>query len=86
MACERSITFTIPGTSTSPALQITAVENAGKIDFTVDVQDNAQLTADLRGLFFHLADEFKLSRPDLQRWWRPHHHIPGEGERRHQPR
>jgi Big-like domain-containing protein len=61
MACTRSITFAIPGTSTSPALDITAVENAGKIDFTVDLQDNPQLTADLRGLFFHLADESKLS-------------------------
>src|SRR4051812_34986728 len=61
MSCDRSIFFTIPGTSTSPALQITAVEDAGKIDFTVDVQNSAQLTADLRGLFFHLADESKLS-------------------------
>jgi len=61
MPYDRSITFPIPGTSTSPALQITAVEHAGTIDFTVDVQNDAQLTADLRGLFFHLADESKLT-------------------------
>jgi len=61
MSCDRSITFTIPGSSTSPGVQITAVEDSGKIDFTVDVQNNPLLTADLRGLFFHLADESKLT-------------------------
>ena len=48
--CPRTIVFTIPG---NPPVQITAVENAGSIDFTVDVLNDAAVLADLRGLFFH---------------------------------
>jgi Bacterial Ig domain len=55
--CPRTITFTIPG---HPGVQVTAVEEPsmpGSIHFTVDVLGDA----DLRGLFFHLADETKLN-------------------------
>jgi Bacterial Ig domain len=58
--CPRTLSFTIPG---SPGVQVTAVqlpgidEDHGSIQFTVDVLGNA----DLRGLFFHLADETKLA-------------------------
>jgi Bacterial Ig domain len=61
--CPRTITFTIPGANGNPGVQVTAVEHQengvknGTIDFTVDVLGNA----DLRGLFFHLADETKLT-------------------------
>ena len=49
--CPRTITFTIPGGGRgNPGVQITAVEDNGSIDFTVDVLGDA----DLRGLFFHL--------------------------------
>ena len=54
--CPRTISFTIPG---NPGVQVTAVENAGKIDFTVDVLNGTAITADLRGLFFHF-NEAKL--------------------------
>lgn len=51
--CPRTITFTIPGGGPgNPGVQITAVEDNGSIDFTVDVLGNA----DLRGLFFHLNE------------------------------
>jgi hypothetical protein len=56
--CPRTITFTIPGGSGNPGVQVTAVEHqvngvkTGTIDFTVDVLGNA----DLRGLFFHLNE------------------------------
>lgn len=49
----RQLTFTIPG---NPPVKVIATENNGKIDFTVDVQDTAQLTGDLRGFFFDLPD------------------------------
>jgi hypothetical protein len=58
--CPRTLSFTIPG---SPGVQVTAVQlpgiddDHGSIHFTVDVLGNA----DLRGLFFHLADETKLA-------------------------
>ena len=55
--CPRSITFTIPGV---PGVQVTAVENGGAIDFTVDVINSSSLTGDLRGLFFQF-NEAKLS-------------------------
>lgn len=55
--CPRGISFTIPGV---PGVQITAVENGGNIDFTVDVIDSSSLTGDLRGLFFQF-NEAKLS-------------------------
>jgi hypothetical protein len=51
--CPRSITFTIPGV---PGVQVTAVQNGGVIDFTVDVIDSSSLTGDLRGLFFQFND------------------------------
>jgi hypothetical protein len=57
MECPRSITFTIPG---NPPVQVTIVENAGNLDFTVDVLDTPTRTADLRGLFFHF-NESKLN-------------------------
>jgi hypothetical protein len=54
--CPRQVSFTIPGT---PGVQVTATENGGNIDFTVDVLDSSTLTGDLRGLFFHF-NELKL--------------------------
>lgn len=58
--CERSITFTIPGSSGGPGTQVRIVEQAGNLVFTVDVLNNATSTADLRGLFFHI-DESELA-------------------------
>jgi hypothetical protein len=55
--CPRQISFTIPG---QPGVQVTATQNGGSIDFTVDVLDSSTLTGDLRGLFFQF-DESKLS-------------------------
>jgi len=54
--CPRQVSFEIPGTV---GVQVTATENAGSLDFTVDVLDSSALTGDLRGLFFHY-DESKL--------------------------
>jgi hypothetical protein len=54
--CPRQITFTLAG---NPGVKITATENAGSIDFTVDVQDTTTSTADLRALFFDI-NEAKL--------------------------
>jgi hypothetical protein len=51
--CPRQVSFTIPGT---PGVQVTATENSGNIDFTVDVLDSSTLTGDLRGLFFQFND------------------------------
>jgi len=57
----RSITFTIPA-KLGLGVQVTAVETAdGNLDFTVDVLGTAKHAADLRGLFFHLADESGLA-------------------------
>jgi hypothetical protein len=56
--CFRGITFTIPGVGGSPGVLVSARENAGNIDFTIDVLDTATLIADLRGLFFHLDESF----------------------------
>jgi hypothetical protein len=55
--CPRQIIFTIPG---QPGVQVTATENDGKIDFTVDVLNDPTVTGDLRGLFFHF-NESKLA-------------------------
>jgi hypothetical protein len=58
--CPRTITFTIPGGSGNPGVQVTAVEDPdhpGSIHFTVDVLGNG----DLRGLFFDLFDDAKLN-------------------------
>lgn len=61
MECPRSIKFTIHGTNGSPSVEVTAVESInGTIDFTVSVMETTQLTADLRGLFFNVADDAKL--------------------------
>jgi hypothetical protein len=54
--CPRQISFTIPG---KVGVQVTATENGGNIDFTVDVLDGSALTGDLRGLFFQF-NESKL--------------------------
>lgn len=51
--CPRQIVFSIPG---NPAVQVTATENGGDIDFTVDVQESGKVTADLRALFFHFNE------------------------------
>ncbi|MBH9577852.1 Ig-like domain-containing protein [Inhella proteolytica] len=62
MEQARSIRFTVPGSNGSPSVEIQAVEAAGgKIDFTVTVLQTASTTADLRGLFFDLADATKLT-------------------------
>ena len=55
--CPRSVSFTIPGV---PGVQVTAVEDNGAIDFTVDVVNSSAITGDLRGLFFQF-NESKLS-------------------------
>jgi hypothetical protein len=51
--CPRQIVFLIPG---NPPVQVTATENGGDIDFTVDVQESGKVTADLRALFFHFNE------------------------------
>jgi hypothetical protein len=55
--CPRQVSFTIAG---SPGVLVTATENAGSIDFTLDVLDSTKLTGDLRGLFFQF-NEAKLA-------------------------
>src|SRR6187401_2717606 len=62
MDCVRSIAFTIPGSSGKAGIDLLVVENPdGTLTFTVDVADDQGRSADLRGLFFHLADEAKLA-------------------------
>ncbi|KQP85398.1 Ig-like domain-containing protein [Methylobacterium sp. Leaf117] len=61
MSGDRSIRFTIPGSASSPGLEVFIVEDEGKLIFTLDVQDSSKLTADLRGLFFNFADPGKLA-------------------------
>lgn len=56
--CVRSITFTIPG---NPGVQVTATESDGKINFVVDVLNTSLITGDLRGLFFNVVDDGKLT-------------------------
>lgn len=57
--CDRSITFTIPG---NPGVQVIATENGdGTINFVVDVLNTGLLTGDLRGLFFNVVDDAKLT-------------------------
>jgi hypothetical protein len=58
---KRSITFTIPGTYYSPGVKVSATENNGAIDFTVNVLSTSKLIADLRGLFFNFNDDLKLT-------------------------
>ena len=58
----RSIKFVIPGAGKSPGVEITAIESAnGTLTFTADVLNDAIKTADLRGLFFQLANNSKLA-------------------------
>ena len=54
--CPRQIRFLIPG---NPGVWVTATEDSGKINFTLDVNDTTQSTADLRALFFDI-NELKL--------------------------
>jgi hypothetical protein len=54
--CPRQVSFEIPGLV---GVQVTATENAGSLDFTVDALDSSTLTGDLRGLFFQF-NESKL--------------------------
>lgn len=49
--CPRQVTFTIPGT---PGVEVIATERNGSIHFSVDLQNNATVTGDLRALFFHV--------------------------------
>lgn len=57
----RSISFTIPGASGSPGVRVRIEELDGSLVFTLDVLDTSLATADLRGLFFRLADGSKLA-------------------------
>ena len=59
--CVRSITFTIPGSLTSPDVQVYVEELNGKLVFTASVIESGGKTADLRGLFFNLNDDSKLA-------------------------
>lgn len=52
MDCVRSITFIIPGLSEGPDIQVTAVENGGTLEFTLEVSPTFDgVIGDLRGLF-----------------------------------
>jgi hypothetical protein len=61
MGCPRSLTFVIPGKN---GIQITITENAGKLDFRIEVLGGNAHMADLRGLFFHF-NESKLAGLDI---------------------
>lgn len=61
MLCDRSIEFIISGGGSAPDVRVEAVEVEGRIRFLVDVLDGPLLTADLRGLFFDLADAERLA-------------------------
>lgn len=61
MTCARSISFTIPGSAQSPSVLVTATEHEGKIEFALALSGPAGTTADMRGLFFDLADDSKLA-------------------------
>lgn len=54
--CPRQIIFTIPG---APSVEVIATERNGAIQFSVDLQNDARVTGDLRALFFHV-DPSKL--------------------------
>jgi len=58
---KRSITFEIPGSKKSPAVDVTVVEVEGALEFVVTVQSTKNLTADLRGLFFDFNSVEKLA-------------------------
>ncbi|WP_028456588.1 Ig-like domain-containing protein [Chitinilyticum litopenaei] len=57
---ERSITFVIPGSATTPSVQVKAVEADGDLQFTLSVLNAGNRTADLRGLFFDFNSPDKL--------------------------
>lgn len=58
----RSIKFVLPGSGKSPGIEITAIESEnGTLTFTADVLNDSMKTADLRGLFFQIADQSKLA-------------------------
>lgn len=61
--CVRSISFLIPGSLTTPGVKITAIEDETNhtIKFTAEVLATATKAADLRGLFFDLNDNAKLT-------------------------
>jgi hypothetical protein len=62
MDCVRSISFIIPGNGTAPDVQVYAEEGpGGTLNFTVTVLASPGMTADLRGLFFDVADGGKLA-------------------------
>ncbi len=62
MHCVRSIKFVIPGNGSAPDVEVYAEEGAGgTLNFTVTVLATPGLTADLRGLFFDVADDSKLA-------------------------
>jgi hypothetical protein len=61
MSGDRTINFTIPGSTGVPGVNVKIVEDEGRLIFTVDVLDSSKLTADLRGLFFKFADPAKLA-------------------------
>ncbi|MDW8371213.1 MAG: hypothetical protein RMK81_13135, partial [Geminicoccaceae bacterium] len=56
----RSISFVIPGASGSPGVQVRVEEVAGRLAFPLDLLQTSTSTADLRGLFFRVADATKL--------------------------
>lgn len=51
--CQRQISFIV---GDSPGVRITAWEDGGNLRFTVDVNNASGTTADLRALFFDVAD------------------------------
>lgn len=55
----RSLTFVIPGASGSPGVQVHVEEIDGKLAFSLDLLETSTSTADLRGLFFRVADATK---------------------------
>ncbi|WP_372619099.1 Ig-like domain-containing protein [Falsiroseomonas sp.] len=61
MTCVRSIKFTIPGNGSAPDVEVYVEEQNGSLVFTVTVLSTPTLTADLRGLFFNVADDSQLT-------------------------
>lgn len=61
MTCVRSIKFVIPGGPGAPDVEVYVEEQNGALVFTVTVLSTPTLTADLRGLFFDVADASQLT-------------------------
>lgn len=57
----RSITFVIPGSSGSPGVQVHVEEAGGSLAFSLELLGTSTSTADLRALFFRVADATKLA-------------------------